>query len=62
MSRALRTGLLGTTLAGLAILCCLLAPPDANAQAECHAHADSHSYAHADCDSHCDTDANAYSG
>jgi len=33
MSRALRTGLLGTTLAGLAILCCLLAPPDANAQA-----------------------------
>jgi len=33
MSRALRTGLLGTTLASLAILCSLLAPPAANAQA-----------------------------
>ena len=33
MSRALRTGLLGTTLAGLAIVFCLLAPPDASAQA-----------------------------
>jgi carboxypeptidase family protein len=32
MSRALRKGLLGTALAGLAVLCCL-APPEASAQA-----------------------------